>query len=132
MTTGYGGYIEGYDGDDVGGGDPPSGSGYAFVPPTFNIRINPDPVEVRSAGAAGLWRHYGGAISVGYSVVIKTDDSVTTYPGVAGISMDDINAAKAGNGENGIAWFRGGQRYVVDDSEKTLLEAAGYGSHITT
>ncbi len=102
-----------------------------FTPPTFTQRINPDPIEERTGGRAGLWRHYGGAIQVGYSVVIDTDDNVTTYPGQSGMSMDTINTAKAGSGENGIAWFRGGIPYTITAGEETLLTAAGYGAHIT-
>jgi hypothetical protein len=111
------GYETGY--DDVA---TPS---FTFTPPTFSRRILPDFDEVRSGGRAGLWRHFGSPINVGYHVII-TSGTATTYPGRTAVPTNEITGADTGSGENGIAWFRGGISYTVTQNEKTALESAGY------
>jgi len=62
---------------------------------------------------------------VGYSVLI-TGGVVTPYPGRTVPTVDEMNAADSGSGENGKAVFLGGRSYTVTSEEETLLIAAGY------
>ena len=76
-----------------------------------------------------MWRHYGGAIQTGYSVLI-TSGTATPSPGVVSPNANDVNAADTGSGEGGLAWFRGGIAYTITSAEESALNSAGYGDYI--
>ena len=92
-----------------------------FTPPTYEAypRSYPGHPSYR------LWKHYDG-IYTGYAVLI-TSGAASTFPGLATPSQDAIDAADAGSGEAGIAYFAGGHvAYTITSGERTILEAAGY------
>lgn len=70
-----------------------------------------------------LMRYY--SFPVGYSVLI-TGGVATPYPGQTVPTTDQINAADAGSGEAGKAYFIGGKLYTVTGAEVTALNTAGY------
>jgi len=96
-----------------------------FTPPTRTERIPPDRIEQRFGGRAGLFRHYGQPIAVGYSVLI-TSGVASASPGVVSPDVNQLAATDAGSGEDGKAWFTGGKTYTVTSAEQTILEAAGH------
>ena len=96
-----------------------------FVPPTYTQAITGEEEHNLSRKHASMWRHYGGVIPVGYSVLI-TSGVATASPGRVSPSVDDVNNADSGSGEGGQAWFRGGLTYTVTSGEQTILETAGY------
>lgn len=79
----------------------------------------------RNTPAWRLYRFFDGPTKV-YSVFIE-GGVATTFPGRAGYTMADVNAADVGSGYNGRAAFIGG--FIWDEitaGEQTILEAAGY------
>lgn len=95
-----------------------------FVPPTRNIAVNPE-TEGGELERHSMWRHYGSPIPVGYTVLI-TSGVASTYPGLVSPSTDQIAAADAGSGEEGLAYFRGGIEYTITSAEDAILTSAGY------
>jgi hypothetical protein len=79
-----------------------------------------------------LGRH-GLSFPVSFTVIINGDDEATAYPGAVGLVDPDgiYDVAKAGSGEQGLAVFRFGKTYTITAGEETILNAAGYGDHIT-
>lgn len=93
---------------------------HAFIPPTYRQSFDPEP---NRHGKYALMRWY--SFEVGYSVLI-TDGVATTYPGKTVPTTAEILAADSGNGDGGRAMFSNGATYLVNEDEKTILEAAGY------
>ena len=92
---------------------------FTFDPPTYFVRRSHkgDPRHE-------LWKFYDG-ITTGYAVLI-TSGAASTFPGLATPSQDQIDAADAGSGDGGLAYFAGGRSYTITAGEKTILDAAGY------
>ena len=88
---------------------------YYFTPPTYSFRQF-DP----SDDAAGLFgrMHY---LNVGYSVI---RDAHGAYTQVVGADDDDIRVS--------TAFYMGGRSYPITSTEKTDLQAAGYGAFVTS
>lgn len=101
-------------------------AGGAISTYTLTLEGYQGPLNLRPGSSAWrLHRFYGGNPKE-YSVFI-VDGVATTYPGRAGYSTDDVEAADAGSGLDGKAVFIGG--YVWDEiteSEEIILTAAGY------
>ena len=91
----------------------------SFDPPTYFVRRS-----VKGDPRHELWKFYDG-ITTGYAVLI-TSGVASPLPGLATPAQDAINAADAGSGEAGLAYFAGGRSYIITSGEKTILEAAGY------
>ena len=90
-----------------------------FTPPTYFV-----PRSAKGDPRHELWKHYDG-IGTGYAVLI-TSGAASTFPGLATPAQDAINAADAGSGEGGLAYFAGARTYTITSGEKTILDAAGY------
>ena len=86
-----------------------------FTPPTWAFRQY-DP----SDDAAGLFGrlHY---LDVGYSIL---RDQYGAYTQVVGADDDDARVS--------TAFYMGGRSYPISSTEKTNLQAAGYGAFITS
>lgn len=93
----------------------------SFTPPTYKGALAPEPGIFKRFS---LWRFYNYR-DVGYHVLI-TSGVATPSPGRVGPQSSEIDAADAGSGENGKAWFRGGITYTITAGEDTILQAAGY------
>ena len=96
---------------------------YTFVAPTFSDNMGR--YHVRRDGHKHLLRHYSNAVA--QTVYIKGG---VAYPqqGVRKMLLDsEISTADSGSGNDGKAVFTNGQTYnEITNSEKTILEAAGY------
>lgn len=95
-----------------------------FMPPTYVVPYGRGQNQEAGHPTYDVHRWLGG-FNRSY-VVLITDSTVSTYPGVKSLDTDDIEAANAGSGEGGKAYFRGGTTYTVTDAEAALLYAAGY------
>ena len=98
---------------------------YTFTPGTYNQAITGKEEHTLSRDHVSMWRHYGGMIPVGYSVLI-TDGVATASPGRVSPSIDNIKDADSGSGDDGRAVFTRGSTYTITSSERTILLAAGY------
>ena len=92
---------------------------FTFDPPTYFVRRS-----VKGDPRHELWKHYDG-ITTGYAVLI-TGSAASPFPGLATPAQDAINAADAGSGEAGLAYFAGARSYTITEGEADILFAAGY------
>ena len=56
-----------------------------------------------------------------------TTGQVTPYPGRQEVNVNEVNQVQAGGGKA----YLGGGIYELTPGEKSVLEAAGYGAHIS-
>jgi hypothetical protein len=100
-------------------------SGYGnpkFRPDTYFAHRRAE--TVNHSERFSLWRYFDG-VPTEY-VVIITSGVASPAPGRTSPSVDDINDADSGSGEQGLAVFRGGRLYEITGAENVILTTAGY------
>ena len=98
-------------------------SDWYFTPDTYDGVSRMAGPEQNHKGVPDFWRFYR-QLPVGYHVLI-TGGSATAFPGVQGVTTEELDDADSGSGEGGKAWFRGGQTYRITGAEYDDIAAAG-------
>lgn len=110
--------------DGYFGGYGPSFTLGQFTAPTYSIAWL-DETGHGHDPKYSLWRHYSPLLTV--QTVVISGGIVTPRAGqTKTFTVDELAAADAGSGEGGKSIFRGQATHDVNDTEATLLMAAGY------